>query len=130
MFERKLVKQLEKRLLEKRNFIQIVVGPRQTGKTTAVVQAIKNVKTPNYYVSADDAILTSKEWLNNEWMQARLLQKRTSKDTILVVDEIQKISDWPSLIKQLWDEDTHNNIPLKVVLTGSSALLLQKGLSE
>jgi predicted AAA+ superfamily ATPase len=130
VFERKLVKQLEKRLLEKRNFIQIVVGPRQTGKTTAVVQAIKNVKTPNYYVSADDAILTSKEWLNNEWMQARLLQKRTSKDTILVVDEIQKISDWPSLIKQLWDEDTHNNIPLKVVLTGSSALLLQKGLSE
>lgn len=130
MFERKLVKQLEKRLLEKRNFIQIVIGPRQTGKTTAVVQAIKNVKTPNYYVSADDAILASKEWLHNEWIQARLLQKRTIKDTILVVDEIQKISDWSSLIKQLWDEDTHNNIPLKVVLTGSSALLLQKGLSE
>ncbi|MDR2437099.1 MAG: ATP-binding protein [Endomicrobium sp.] len=130
MFERKLVKQLEKRLSEKRHFIQIVIGPRQTGKTTAVTQAIKNVKTPNYYISADDTLLASREWLNNEWMQARLLQKQINKDTILVVDEIQKIYDWSSLVKQLWDEDTRNNIPLKVILTGSSALLLQKGLSE
>jgi predicted AAA+ superfamily ATPase len=130
MFERKLVKQLEKRLSEKRHFIQIVIGPRQTGKTTAVTQAIKNVKTPNYYISADDTLLASREWLNNEWMQARLLQKQINKDTILVVDEIQKIYDWSSLVKQLWDEDTRNNISLKVILTGSSALLLQKGLSE
>jgi len=47
---------------------------------------------------------------------------------ILVIDEIQKIKDWSSVVKMLWDEDTRLRVPLKVILTGSSALLLQKGL--
>ena len=130
MFERKLVSQLSQRTKEKRHFIQIVIGPRQTGKTTAVSQAIKKIKLPVHFVSADDAAALSREWLSNEWEQARIQQKQKNKDTVLVVDEIQKISDWSSIVKQLWDEDTRTNTPLKVILTGSSALLLQKGLTE
>ena len=45
-FERKQVAELKKRLLEPQQLLQIVSGPRQSGKTTLVYQAMKNVKTP------------------------------------------------------------------------------------
>ncbi len=128
MFQRKLVSSLAKRLEEPRRFIQIVAGPRQTGKTTAVLQATELPKTPRHFVSADDPSLVSAEWLRNEWEQARSMAK--TGETVLVIDEIQKVSKWSSIVKLLWDEDTRSQTPLKVVLTGSSSLLLQKGLAE
>ncbi|MDR2770535.1 MAG: ATP-binding protein [Clostridiales Family XIII bacterium] len=128
MFTRTSVSQLVKRLEEPRRFIQILVGPRQTGKTTAVVQALAKLMAPQRFISADDPHLVSAEWLRNEWEQARALAK--SGEAILAVDEIQKLSEWSSVVKLLWDEDSRLRTPLKVVLTGSSALLLQKGLSE
>ncbi|MDR2714828.1 MAG: ATP-binding protein [Coriobacteriales bacterium] len=129
-YERKLVSQLTQRLQESRQFIQIVVGPRQTGKTTAVTQAFKNASVLTHFVSADDPASTSQEWLKNEWEQARILSKKTAKGALLIVDEIQKVSQWSSVVKLLWDEDTRYNTPLKVILTGSSSLLLQRGMSE
>lgn len=128
MFKRNLVSQLIDRLTEPRRFIQIVVGPRQTGKTTAILQMLEEIDIKTHFVSADDPSLNSIEWLRNEWEQSRLLTK--TGEAILVIDEIQKIEDWSSVVKLLWDEDTRLRLPLKVVLTGSSALLLQKSLSE
>ncbi|MDR2715383.1 MAG: AAA family ATPase, partial [Coriobacteriaceae bacterium] len=129
-FQRKLVSQLVQRLREPRKFIQIVVGPRQTGKTTAVTQALESVSASIHFVSADDPMNTSQNWLRNEWERARILSDKTDGKAILIIDEIQKINQWSSLVKLLWDEDTHYKTPLKVVLTGSSSLLLQKGMSE
>ena len=128
MFKRKLVAQLTERLTEPRKFIQIVAGPRQTGKTTAVTQTLEELKIPTHFVSADDPSLNSAEWLRNEWEQARVLAK--AGDALLVVDEIQKIKGWSPIVKLLWDEDNRFHAQLKVVLTGSSSLLLQKGLAE
>jgi len=128
MFKRKIVSQLISRLNEPRQFIQIVVGPRQTGKTTAVLQALKEINKSTHFVSADDPIIISTEWLRNEWEQARALAK--TGEVILVIDEIQKINNWSAIVKLLWDEDNRLLTPLKVILTGSSSLLLQKGLSE
>ena len=131
MFKRILASQLANRLSEPRRFIQIVVGPRQTGKTTAVLQALDALnapQTPRHFVSADDPNLVSAEWLRNEWEQARALAG--SGDAILIIDEIQKVDQWSSIVKLLWDEDSRYRVPLKVILTGSSSLLLQKGLEE
>ena len=128
MFKRILVSQLVKRLKEPRRFIQIVAGPRQTGKTTAVLQSLKELGIQSHFVSADDPNLNSPEWLRNEWEHARSLAK--SGEAILVIDEIQKITNWSSIVKILWDEDNRLFSVLKVVLTGSSSLLLQKGLAE
>ena len=129
MFKRILVSQIADRLREPRRFIQIVAGARQTGKTTAVLQALEMLCIPNHFVSADEPGLVQKEWLRNEWEQARAIAKN-SDGSILVIDEIQKITEWSSMVKLLWDEDTRINVPLKVILTGSSPLLLQKGLAE
>ena len=128
MFKRLLVSQLAERLDEPRRFIQIVAGPRQTGKTTAVLQALEKLNIPNHFVSADEPSPIGTEWLRNEWEQARALAKNGVG--VLVIDEIQKTGNWSSIVKLLWDEDTRFNSPLKVVLTGSSSLLLQKGLTE
>ncbi|MDR0381904.1 MAG: ATP-binding protein [Oscillospiraceae bacterium] len=128
VFARNLVAQLAGRLSEPRRFIQIITGPRQTGKTTAVVQVLEQLDAPRRFASADDVTLVSTEWLRNEWEQARSLAHRGG--AVLVVDEIQKVPNWSSIVKLLWDEDTRNKTALKVVLTGSSSLLLQKGLAE
>jgi len=128
MYKRKLVTQLTQRLTEQRRFIQIVVGPRQTGKTTAVTQALSELRLPTHYISADDPGYISIEWLRNEWAIARALTK--NGEAVLSIDEIQKVSQWSSIVKLLWDEDSRFHTPLKVVLTGSSSLLLQKGLTE
>ena len=51
-------------------------------------------------------------------------------DLILVIDEIQKINNWSEIVKKEWDSDTFNNIPLKVILLGSSRVMLDKGLAD
>jgi len=130
VFKRKLVDQLLHRMREKRAFIQIIIGPRQTGKTTAVQQTLEAMVIPHYFISADDPAAVDPQWLRNEWEQARLMQKQKGKEMILAIDEIQKVKQWPSMVKLMWDEDTRKKIPLKVILTGSSSLLIQKGLNE
>ena len=52
------------------------------------------------------------------------------KEAILIIDEIQKIDNWSDTVKKEWDTDTRNGIPLKVILLGSSRLLIQQGLTE
>ena len=130
MYKRKLVEQLKNRMMEKRLFMQIVIGPRQTGKTTAVLQALESIPIPHYFISADDPLLVSPEWLRNEWEKARLMQKQTGKEIILAIDEVQKVPAWPSMVKLLWDEDTRKKNPIKLILSGSSSVLIQKGSNE
>ncbi len=46
MYELPLVKLITNRLNEKRLRLQVIVGPRQVGKTTAVKQALKHYGRP------------------------------------------------------------------------------------
>jgi predicted AAA+ superfamily ATPase len=49
---------------------------------------------------------------------------------LLVIDEIQKIDNWSETVKQQWDRDTREHTNIKVILLGSSRLLIQRGLTE
>ncbi len=49
---------------------------------------------------------------------------------VLAIDEIQKIPRWSEVVKGLWDADRAENLPLHVILLGSSPWLMQKGLTE
>ena len=124
MYRRKIVSQLIKKLQEPRQKIQVVVGPRQTGKTMSVLLALSEIDMPIHFASADDLNLRGEEWLYNEWEQARALTERG--EAILSIDDFQKLSAWSPLVIKLWEEDTANGTPLKVVLTGSSSLQLTK----
>lgn len=129
MYQRNIVSILEKRLREPRRFIQIVIGPRQTGKSTAVAQALDNLTSVKLEYAFDRPLDQNVAKLEDLWNQARDLLKEVP-EVILSLDEIQKVPDWSSTVKFLWDEDTRKENNLKVVLTGSSALTLQSGMSE
>jgi uncharacterized protein len=121
---------LLKRLREKRRFVQVLAGPRQVGKTTVVRQVMKAAKVPVHYASADEPTLLDRTWLEQQWDIARLRARESKIGALLVLDEIQKVANWSSAVKFLWDSDTHSGVPLKVILLGSSPLLIQSGLTE
>jgi predicted AAA+ superfamily ATPase len=122
---------LRRRLAEPRRYIQVVAGPRQTGKTTLVRQIAPQAGMPFRYASADEPALRERGWIADQWEAARLEAGDAGRGgTLLVLDEIQKIPGWSETVKRLWDEDTRAKRPLKVVLLGSAPLLIQRGLTE
>ena len=122
---------LEKKLNEPRAHIQVLVGPRQVGKTTLISQLLDISSIPSYNVSADGTANVSSSWLDQQWETARIKLKQSGASAyILAIDEIQKIPNWSETVKANWDSDTRLNISLKVILLGSSRLLLQQGLTE
>lgn len=129
MYELPIVGKIVSRLNEGRLRIQVVAGPRQVGKTTAVKQAIGHYGKPFTYRLAEGLGIDPLSWLEGEWQNARL-QAKTQGEYLLVIDEIQKIVGWSEVVKRLWDEDTFEDVPLKVLILGSSRLLLQQGLNE
>ncbi len=128
-YQRPLVKTLAERMNEPRRFIQMLIGPRQTGKSTAIRQALQSVKIPTH-VALASIDSSSRDWLRAQWAQARNLVTPTSPAALLVVDEIQLVDQWSAVVRELWDEDEWSGTDLRVVLSGSSSLLLQKGLRE
>jgi predicted AAA+ superfamily ATPase len=127
VFRREVTKTIADRLSEPRKFIQVINGPRQVGKTIAIQQVLEELDVPYHYASADFPAPPALEWIYQQWNLARMKYK---KEFILVLDEIQKVSGWSEEVKHLWDEDSRIGRKIKVVLLGSSALLMQKGLSE
>lgn len=58
------------------------------------------------------------------------MEQSGADEYLLVIDEIQKINNWSETVKSLWDTDTREKRNLKLILLGSSRLLLQQGLTE
>ena len=122
---------LSKRVKEERQFIQVLFGPRQVGKTTLVTQLLAQTKIPSLFLSADGVGAPNFSWIRQQWDLVRLeVQTKKLKQFIFVIDEIQKIDNWSEVVKQMWDQDTREGRPIKLILLGSSRLLLQDGLTE
>jgi len=126
MITRAFVKLLLERMSNPAPLIQAVVGPRQVGKTTGVLQMLKKYPGTCHYVSADDTLTVSNRWIQEQWQAA--LEKGSG--TVLVIDEIQKIQHWSEALKRLWDAQKRTPGRLKCILLGSSALTLQTELTE
>jgi predicted AAA+ superfamily ATPase len=120
--------QLLNRLREPRRFIQVLAGPRQCGKTILAGQVAGPLKWPILSISADGPIAKSAVWLEQHWETARA--QTTRRGGLLVIDEIQKVSNWSEVVKEQWDKDTAAKHPLRVLLLGSAPLLIEKGLTE
>jgi predicted AAA+ superfamily ATPase len=130
-YKRRQFELLTSRLLEKRRFIQVLAGPRQSGKTTVAMQVADALEIPVRFVSADDPEALGRVWLEQQWEISRAEARGAGKrGSVLMIDEIQKIPAWHETVKRLWDEDTAKRIPLRALLLGSAPLLIHQGLTE
>lgn len=156
-YERPIISDLVERLNEAPKLLTIITGPRQSGKTILIRQALYQCDLRSLYLPVDkpestapyplsyaeqDSATASDEtsisiseekdsrWLVRRWEQARREARNSKRGFILVFDEIQKIPNWSETVKGLWDEDRWNDCPLHVVLLGSAPLIMQTGLSE
>jgi predicted AAA+ superfamily ATPase len=99
-----------------------LIGPRGVGKTTLVLQYIKqNLNaSETLYVTAEDFYFVD----NRITELADTFVKYGGK--YLFIDEIHKYKDWAKELKLIYDY--HKD--LKVVFTGSSVLDIKKGASD
>ena len=132
MYKRPCFNVLMKRLTERRHFLQVLAGPRQSGKTTLARQIIEEYPGQTHYASADEPAIKNRVWIEQQWDNARLIIMEGKKEVkgLLILDEIQKIPDWSEAVKYLWDQDTAKKLQLHVLILGSSPLLVQQGLTE
>lgn len=144
-YERALVGELETALRTLPRLLHVVTGPRQVGKTTAVRQLGRRFSGRFRYVSADALLPPGPEWLETHWRLALAdatggitggadgnAAASAAAPVLLVFDEVQKVRGWSETIKRLWDDLLAREPvpPLHVVLLGSSALLVQHGVTE
>ncbi|WP_420463143.1 ATP-binding protein [Candidatus Palauibacter sp.] len=158
-FERPHVAQLVRELTDESGppLIVAVTGPRQSGKTTLVRQALRRLRglgLRSRYIaldsadsghrtslSAPDAIsgadaATARPpsrdvgWLAGTWRRARRDARADSRGLVLALDEVQHINDWSAAVKGLWDADRLAGCPLKVVILGSAPWRLLTGRGE
>lgn len=116
---------LRDRVAADNGLVQVLVGPRQVGKTTSVLKLIEEFYQDSaHYVSADKVFNSDSSWLVEQW------QKAARERKILFIDEIQKCENWAETIKKLFDASKRKKERVHCVLLGSSSLDIQKGLTE
>ncbi len=153
-FQRPHVDELVRLLLDDRLPPRIVAitGPRQSGKTTIVRQALECVpatglrgeriavddpeatsglshRTPEAAV-APDPRLRNVDWLIRVWKWGREQAWERRGGFVLALDEIQDIPNWSSAVKGLWDSDRDTGCPLRVIILGSAPWALLTGRGE
>ncbi len=96
MYKRPIYSVVAKRLGEPRRFIQVLAGPRQTGKTTLARQLLSDFKGPGHYATADEPVLKNRLWIEQQWETARFGARKEGRRSpgLLVLDEVQKIPGW------------------------------------
>jgi predicted AAA+ superfamily ATPase len=129
-FERPLVSDVVAALTRPPALLQVIVGARQVGKSTAAAHAEQRLGWPSHLASADAALPHPPEWIETQWRLARAAAGAGRTRVLLVLDEIQKVRGWSEVVKRLWDEEKRTRGPVRPLLLGSSALLVQRGLSE
>ncbi len=112
--------------------IIVLLGARQVGKTTIIFQLI------NYILTQSDQLFKEKidiHYLNLDFPKDKKilsddyiikLFKKNKKKKIVFIDEVQRQENSGLFLKYLFDL----NLPLKLIVSGSSALELKSKVSE
>jgi len=116
--------------------IVLVTGPRMSGKTTAMIQAMqelldKGVNPRNILYFSFDEVLSREHTVLEDVVSYFLSNVMPSKPSrqaraFLFLDEIQFIHDWSTMLKRIYE--TQPNV--KVFASGSSSLGVRKGMGE
>jgi len=129
-YERSIVQEAVTGIHRMPQFLHVIIGPRQVGKTTAAIQVAAKLGWEKVIVAADESLPPGPEWVETHWQQARAKSAASTARVLLVLDEIQKVRGWSEVVKRLWDEERVRGGKIAVVLLGSSALQLHQGMTE
>lgn len=146
-YERSLKSMIMKRLDQEAGYMVMLWGARQSGKSTLIKQVLKSYSGPSCYISIDEYRASAAfkafpqlkeippeesvcEWVCCYWEEARKVAQTSKKPYVFVIDEVQKLEKWATIVKGMYDRDRFDDHNVQVILLGSSPHLLQKGLSE
>jgi uncharacterized protein len=132
-YQRRGVPDLLKRMERPQGLIEVVRGPRQVGKTTAIEQIIHHMLTHRVkpsdilFVRFDQEVLRESgggllpiaRWFEKH-VRARPFER--GKTSYLFLDEIHKLGRWDEDIKHIGD-----TFPVRIMITGSSSVLDSRG---
>ena len=152
-FQRRHVRKVLRLLHLEEPPIVAVIGPRQAGKTTIVRDVLRQYGVRGWYVAADEPtaaeeaatsplrgtggtpvrpelVLTDTSRLVEVWEAARREARAHDDGIVLALDEIQRVPNWSSFVKGLWDRDRADGLPLRVIVSGSAPWSLLTGIHE
>lgn len=130
-YRRRGVERLQRALAQREPLIQVLRGPRQVGKTTALHQIVQEhlaagAKPADILLVRFDLpqlqqtnLLHILDWYASEIRKRPLAE---GAPPLILFDEIHKLEHWSANIKHMFD-----TFPVRLVLTGSSSVLVAKG---
>jgi predicted AAA+ superfamily ATPase len=118
---RDIKQQIEKYVQSKKGLVVLILGLRQTGKTTLVRTICEGKKCQifNFDLVSDRAEFSDV----SRHTLAGFFERYQGK--IIVIDEVQKMPEATDVIKHLYD-----NYKMKFILTGSSELKIKKNFGD
>lgn len=128
-YERSLVASLGALLSRPTTVIHVLIGARQVGKTTIAHQIQDAISLPTIYASADSPLPLDAAWIETQWRRGVAAASQANGPVVLILDELQKVRGWSEVLKLLWDNRAVGP-EIRLLILGSSALLMQEGLTE
>ena len=128
-YERPLLSTLRTELSRPTPVIHVLIGPRQVGKTTIAHQIQESIDISTVYATADSPVSLDSAWIETQWRRVVADSGPSGGPILLILDEVQKVRGWSETLKLLWD--SRPEAPeIRVLILGSSSLLMQEGLTE
>ncbi len=118
--------------------VSVILGVRQTGKTTLLLQLANDLfgSYNVYYVPVDAVIEHTKQHAIREALSVvekyYLGEKLhlVKKPTMIILDEVHFDPEWGLQVKVLHDRIVQWGAPVKVMVTGSSAISIKTAIAE
>lgn len=124
--ERQIYGDLEKHLGKRE--ITVLVGPRQSGKTTLLKKLEKELqgrKELVFYFNLD--VIADKEVVQDQTQFIRYLEgAREDKNCFVIIDEVQRLENPGLFLKGIFDLA----LPVKLIVSGSSSLEIKAKMAE
>jgi predicted AAA+ superfamily ATPase len=106
--------------------IQLLTGPRQVGKTTLLLELMEPYGDRAVYTALDGPEAALPGHWDRVWARVEEIAGDAGQ-AVLLLDEIQLLEDWASLLKGRWDRVRRRGVPVHLIASGSSALGLASG---
>lgn len=109
--------------------VQLLVGPRQVGKTTLLLRLAETLGPAAVYAAVDGPEASLPGFWDRLWARTSETAGREGR-AVLLLDEVHLLPDWARRLKGEWDRVQRRRLPVNVIATGSSSLRLATGSRE